>query len=223
MKKLILVAGVFALAATLLCAATAGAASFQNGSFEGLVLTGNVLDDGLLTVTNPDASTIPSWSVGGPSGGSVDWVSYLLWTPQDGEDSIDLSGTFGNMNWISQAFDTVAGQSYQVTFWMAGNFIGTTVPKSMLVTAGSFSQEYTEDYAPMVFNGSFYEPAWSQQTFQFKATGSLTTLKFADTSGNDMEGVIVDNVSVTAVPEPSSIIALIGGLGSLLAFRRRRA
>jgi hypothetical protein len=45
-------------------------------------------------------------------------------------------------------------------------------------------------------------------------------------SGVSGAGWLVQNISsaeFTIVPEPSSIIALVGGLGSLLAFRRRRA
>jgi choice-of-anchor C domain-containing protein len=205
----------------LLCAGMAGAGLFQNGSFEGLVLTGDALDDGLISVPSPNTGMIPSWSIDGPVGGSVDWVSNLLWHAQDGFASIDLSGTFGNMSSLYQQFDTVTGQKYEVTFWMAGNFISTTMPKSMQVTVGDYNQGYTQDYAPMVFDGA-YQPAWSQKTFQFTATGSSTTLQFADTSGNDLEGVILDNVSVTTVPEPSTFAILCMGAFGLLAWAWRR-
>jgi choice-of-anchor C domain-containing protein len=209
------------LVVTVVCAETASAAPFQNGSFEGLVLAGDALDDGLIAVSNPDSSTIPWWTVGGLSGGSVDWVSGNIWAAEDGIASIDLSGTFGNHNWVSQTFDTVAGQDYQVSFWMAGNFLSTTIPKTMQVTVGDYSQDYTQDYAPMGSINDVAQPAWHQQTFEFQAISSLTILKFADTSGNDSEGVILDNVSVTIVPEPSSLIVLLGAFGSLLFIRRR--
>jgi choice-of-anchor C domain-containing protein len=211
----------------LLCAGMAGAGLFQNGSFEGLVLTGDAADDGLIAVANPNTGTIPSWSVGGPAGGSVDWVSNQLWQAQDGFASIDLSGTFGNHNSVYQQFDTVTGQKYEVTFWMAGNFISNTeIPKSMQVTVGDYSQGYTQDYAPMDVIGVVYQPAWTQKSFQFTATDSLTTLKFADTSGDDLEGVILDNVSVTTVPEPATFALLGMGAFGLLAWawgRNRKA
>lgn len=47
------------------------------------------------------------------------------------------------------------------------------------------------------------------------------TLSYSSDNGNDWAFYPIS--SDIAVPEPSSIIALLGGLGSLLAFRRRRA
>jgi choice-of-anchor C domain-containing protein len=218
MKRITLLLAVF----VLLCAGVASAGLFQNGSFEGLVLTGDALDDLLVVVHSPDTVTIPSWSINGPAGGSVDWVSDYLWHAQDGFASIDLSGTFGNLSSLYQEFDTVTGQTYEVSFWMAGNFLSTTDPKSMQVTVGDYSQGYTQDYAPMDVIDGVTQPAWTQKTFQFQATGSSSTLKFADTSGNDLEGVIVDNVTVTAVPEPSTLALLGVGAFGLLAYAWRR-
>ncbi|MDF3129653.1 PEP-CTERM sorting domain-containing protein [Kiritimatiellaeota bacterium B1221] len=40
-------------------------------------------------------------------------------------------------------------------------------------------------------------------------------------SGNNVQQVLFDNVVVTAVPEPTSLILMIGGLLSMLAFRKR--
>jgi len=62
-------------------------------------------------------------------------------------------------------------------------------------------------------------------------TGNNSTVLFIKSSNAPVigevylidTGVAVCSAFVTAVPEPSSIIALVGGLGSLLAFRRRRA
>lgn len=50
------------------------------------------------------------------------------------------------------------------------------------------------------------------------ATQSMTDLKFAFTDGSGIIGI--DNIVITAIPEPSA--ALLGGLGLLALLRRRR-
>ena len=69
---------------------------------------------------------------------------------------------------------------------------------------------------------------WYQQTFRFEATATSTTLTFspaANTQNAGYWGAFIDNVSVmqsTAVPEPSAVILLAGGLVGLFAAQRRR-
>ncbi len=46
-------------------------------------------------------------------------------------------------------------------------------------------------------------------------------IPFVDNSGNTVKQVIFDNVSVTTVPEPASVVLVLGGLLTLLAFRKR--
>ncbi len=63
---------------------------------------------------------------------------------------------------------------------------------------------------------------WQQFTYDFTAAGPTTTIALfnavADLTQNE---VGLDNVSLTAIPEPAGLALLGAGLGFLLLLRRR--
>jgi hypothetical protein len=63
------------------------------------------------------------------------------------------------------------------------------------------------------------DPGWIQQQLIVTATGANTILSFVSTSSG-YAGMIIDNVSVTALPEPSTFAMLLAGIG-LLGFAAR--
>ena len=60
--------------------------------------------------------------------------------------------------------------------------------------------------------------AWTHESIDLSSLAGISDAQIFFGDGE----FVLDNVTLGAVPEPSSIIALLGGLGSLLAFRRRR-
>ncbi len=65
---------------------------------------------------------------------------------------------------------------------------------------------------------------WVQDTWNFTAMDSLTTLQFLSTFNNSAyEGPALDNVSVVVVPEPSTILLVLSGALILLHLRTRSA
>ena len=66
-------------------------------------------------------------------------------------------------------------------------------------------------------------PEWTQVSETFKvASQTTTTLDFAAAGVSDGYGSSLDNVSLTAVPEPSGLVLAASGL-ALLGLARRRA
>jgi hypothetical protein len=122
--------------------------------------------------------------------------------PNSGLFRIDLNG-YGPGT-ISQMFNTVAGRVYNLRFDYSANGSGTAN-----VLLGALSAGITGGGAAQVFSQSFV------------GTGGLQTLTIASTSGGT-GGVVLDNISVSAVPEAATWAMLVAGFGMAGAAMRRR-
>jgi choice-of-anchor C domain-containing protein len=206
-------------AATSIClCSSANAALFQNGSFElGIANIGQ-----FTTLNAGDNASITGWTVGT---GNIDYIG-TYWTSADGNRSLDLNGTVPGS--IFQTFDVNPGQTYQVTFYLAGNPAGGPTAKTLTTSANATIVLSSFDTT----GKTLANMGWTPVSFNFTATGSTETLTFLSTttgdSGNSTYptafGPALDNVSVTAVPEPSTWAMMIFGfLGvGLVAHRRKR-
>lgn len=144
---------------------------------------------------------------------------------------------------IWQTFATVVGQTYVVSGW--GKFaVNNTSNQGTWseIQIGSSAPTNNNDYNKTLlakqetntstltrFEKNFAD--WSSTgkpvaTLSFVATSTSTTLviKHGNTTGSTLTGLFVDNVSVTAVPEPGSILAMMTGLVGFggIVIRRRR-
>jgi choice-of-anchor C domain-containing protein len=199
-----------ACAAACGVATSAGAAAFTNGSFE------NGVDPGGAFVTLGNGSTgITGWVVGGDS---VDYIGGY-WQAEDGSRSVDLSGNANGS--VSQTFDTLAGHSYAVNFFLAGNPDGGPAAK-VAISSADGSQLQTNTFT-VTGSDSHSSMGWQAYTYNFTAATNSTTLSFASATGTAY-GPALDNVSVAGVPEPASWAMMLlgfGGLGAVLRRQRR--
>ena len=183
-----------------------------NGSFE----DGPRFANDRLTLWAGDTSIV-GWEV---TGHNIDlvWGEFgTLWPASEGEYSLDLEGAWGDEDWggIKQAFPTVAGQQYAVTFDMAGNPDPVPEMKVLEVSAAGQSDLFSFDNS-----GSTYQDiGWLAKQWEFTATDTTTTLEFLSIAPRSSWGAALDNVSVTAVPEPSTFILL--AMGLLAVYCRR--
>jgi choice-of-anchor C domain-containing protein len=187
-------------AGTLALPGTVHGAAFTNGSFE----TGPAPPPGLFIGLGAGDTSITGWTVRPVN------IEYIgsYWTAEDGARSLDLSGaTAGG---IEQTFDTTPGRTYIVTFYLAGNPTCAPFVKHLDVGAtGSSTAHYTFD----VTGHDISSMGWHQESYNFVATGTSTTLFFQSQDFSTC-GPALDNVSVAVVPP---IPTLSPGAGAVLA------
>jgi choice-of-anchor C domain-containing protein len=200
-------------------AASANAASLVNGSFESGANPGS-----FASLNGGDSTSITGWTVGGGVN-SVDYIGSY-WTASDGTRSLDLNGLVAGS--ISQTFDVVSGQTYRVSFDLAGNPVGGPEFKTLDGKA-NFTL-----FSPPPFdvsNTNLANMGWINYSFLFTADSDSETLTFTSTttgnSGNSTYptafGPALDNVTIASVPEPSTwAMMLLGFLGlGFFAYRRQ--
>jgi choice-of-anchor C domain-containing protein len=184
----------------------AGAVTLINGGFETGAPTGEF--------TTAPPVIVPGWDV---TAGTVDHIG-TYWTNNGGSaGSIDLAGS--SPGTLAQTFATVAGQAYRVTFFIAGNNGGGSAIKSLnvLATGGS-----TANYAFDTTGFGRTNMGWSERFYNFRASGSSSTLSFAAGSDSSFFGPALDDVSIAAVPEPTTWAMMILGFAVVGGAMRRR-
>lgn len=196
-----------------------------------------------MTVQPVRAELILNGSFENESGGTPhDWISTgnVQVTSSQGEtDGLNaLAFSFGNVpsnGAISQTFATTAGASYSLTFDFGKYSIGQPLEIARLevdLFSGTgfdgpqILNQIVADGTPSIGDPDSTDSSsvYSPFQFGFTASGPTSTLRFTDVSDPQSFGggfdAMLDNVNVSAVPEPSSI-ALIG-LSILAIFAQRR-
>lgn len=204
--------GVFASPASALAANLITNGSFEFGS-----------DPGSFSSLQAGDAAITGWTVGGAG---IDYIG-TYWQASDGVRSVDLSGsTIKNGSYagsISQTIATVSGQVYRVTFDLAGNPDGAPLTKVVLTSAvnGGIDQLYADTFTVVPGVNTRANMGWLPYSFLFTATGASTTINF-QSAVNSAYGAALDNVAISAVPEPATWAMLILGFGAVGYVTRRR-
>jgi len=193
----------------------AEAAPFTNGSFE---LPPPATSNSFART----GTQVTGWTV---TANDVDLVA-TFWTPQDGSRSLDLNGVAPGT--ICQTFDTTAGTSYTVGYWMSRNAAQGLASASMTTSiTGGPSQNVTHKAAWTPAN-----PNWQFRSLAFTAgAGTSSTLCFASNVAGAF-GPAIDNVTIAEVlPVPLADPRVLGIAGVIIAafgasaayLRRRRS
>ena len=158
--------------------------------------------------------------------GAIEVRNDLVGTAQDGHDFVELDST-SNSSMLT-SFNTVAGQTYSLSFWYSGRAASTyntgafadgIVPSSSNGLSFSVGTAGASLFAP---TNTTADNAWQQYTTTFVGTGKSMTLLFSAIGDNDSFGASLDNVNVSAVPEPATLAMMAAGLLGLLGLGVRR-
>lgn len=149
------------------------------------------------------------WTV---SSGSVDVIgdpSFFDLLPENGR-YLDLDGSTGQSGQLSNVLSLSAGQNYELTFDLAGSQRGSS--ETVYVTFGDTLTDFSLNSGDVFSNYSV--------TFTPTSDG-LYSMIFQN-AGGDNVGALLDNVSVSPVPEPSMILMMLVGLLGVFAFVSKR-
>ncbi len=173
----------------------------------------NTPSGGGLFVTYSGGSSVGPWTV---TGNSVDLIGGYWAAPTPGAGSVDLDGN--DPGGISQSISTIAGQKYQVSFFLSGNPDGPPPAKTLDVSAGSTSDAFVYK----IGSNSHDDMEYQAEAFTFTASGASTLISFSSDDVGTPYGPVIGDVSVVAaVPEPSTFAILGFGLAGIGLLRRR--
>jgi MYXO-CTERM domain-containing protein len=237
--------GAFFLGLTALFIPGRGQNLILNGSFETPVVSTGSVTIGIITTTIPGIedytaamgatnTNLTDFSV---TNGSVEQINNTgllgdtlgLISPEQGSQYVVLNGltrtglalTSGAPGTLSQTFGTTAGDIYQVSYYFSGVALALVGGQAGLqvTVSGATNSTAPNNGLAAITGGTGYE----NETFDFTAgAGATTTLSFDEPAGSlvDGDGVALDNVSVTPVPEPRQYAAAALGFLALLALGR---
>jgi hypothetical protein len=150
-----------------------------------------------------------NWTV---SNGTVDLIGngFFDFFPSNGL-YVDLDGSTGDSGVLTLNPLFLPAGNYTLSFLLAGSQRGDT--NTVTVNVGA--------EPPQTFTLDSGIPLTPQAISFTMATGGILSLSF-ENSGGDNVGLILDNVSIEAVPEPATLLLLGSGLTALALRRRRR-
>ena len=195
---------------TTLFAASANANLIKNGGFEEDP-TGSAYGGGS-GWNYYDPNDVPGWD-----GSNLELWGTLGIDAYEGDYHAELNSHGQSQNdgaWsISQTFDTVAGQSYDLFFAYGARLANASG------SAESFS---------VAVDGLYYVLAdhvvgdWSTYSNSFIADGNTATLTFSSIDQHSWTyGNFLDDIRVSAVPEPGALALLVLGCDGLGATRKK--
>lgn len=166
---------------------------FETGDFTGWTLTGGGCVGAIGSAPPPGCSGVDADP--GPHSGT--FAAYL--------------GPNGQTDTLSQSLATNPGQTYEVDFFLANTSLaGATTPNT-------FTAAFGDPLLNLTDAGAF---GYTEYQYWVTATGTSTDLSFS--FRQDPAYWVLDDVSVSAVPEPSSLLLLGGGSLALLGPIRKK-
>ena len=224
------------IAATVLMSASSAHANLiRNGGFEeGTFGDGSVR----VIVISPGDTALSGWTVNDnpiawyTNGYEPNPLKPIGVGPRSGNFAINLcDGSVSNLCdgsvrpvSISQTFTILPFIEQQVSFWV-GNYSGNGGPVSIGVTIQDGTSNTVLLSETATARATDLDSAWQQFTYSYISRipdGTSNTIVFSEIGGNVYAGL--DDITVVAIPEPSTwALALLGFAGLAMVGIRRAA
>lgn len=196
------------VAAAALLAFSAGAASANTVFSENFDSFSNLITSNNYAPIFANSTALSPWTIGDTS---VDLVNGGQHGAISGV-SVDLAGTPGPGS-ISRSFAAIAGYTYTLTFDLFKNGAGDILTVELGSSTGTF---------PVVSSVTSQQMSW---VAGITGTASVKFSSIGSSSGQytNSFGPVIDNVILTAVPEPGAYAMMLAGLAvvGFVTTRRR--
>ncbi|HEX7948029.1 MAG TPA: PEPxxWA-CTERM sorting domain-containing protein [Phenylobacterium sp.] len=183
-------------------------------------------NDGGFQIFNRGATNLPGWEVVGPARNAVSILDTAYHEPGvtfnafGGEQAMDMSGgEFRDLeSGVRQTVNLRAGQRYLLSFW-----VGNADGRSDYRFDSAVTLQVNNSARTSFVNGDITanHVNWKQFTTSISGSGNPTAITFRNGSTDDAFSGL-DNVRLTAVPEPATWAMMIAGFGLAGATLRRR-
>ncbi len=214
-------------------------AQVTNGTFETPPQPAPPFGFSAYSIVVPDTVLLPGWTVvpgagvnafdqnvnlirsdGSSKQGAVTTTQWIDLT--GGRDTI-TGGVFGNG--LTQTLNLTPGQPYQLSYY-AGSLFAGPYTHDGIVEVRLNGNLVSTGLAPAPVSPLGYLTQWYPFSYGFTPTDAVNTLTFTALRPVGFAGSAVyaglDDVSVTAVPEPSAYLLALAGLGLMGAAVKRR-
>ncbi len=171
---------------------------FEAGTFSGWTLTGTdvPLQEGTL------------YGVEG-----TDPVNSIA--PHSGKDQAYFADLTTSPLTLSQSIATVAGTAYKISFYAAQD----TDPNS---GGSTYTNSLSASFGGASLISSAVVPVEGYTLYSFTGVAGSSASVLSLTFGNDLGQFLVDDVTVTATPEPAAWVLVAGGAVMALSLARKR-
>jgi hypothetical protein len=167
---------------------------FETGDFTGWTLAGN------------DVPTESGFQYGVEGVDPLDGIS-----PNSGDYQAYFADLVANSTTLSQTIATVAGGEYEVSWYMAQD----TAPVS------PYSNQFAASFGGLSLVSASVVPVQGYTYYSFELDAPTSSSVLSLTMGNDLGEFLVDDLDVSAAPEPATwTLALAGILACMLGRRR---